>query len=50
VFGDVAVRHPPAGICDRQQNVHGFAGQDEDGVLPYKVLVDLAVGREDEEQ
>src|SRR5688500_4375492 len=33
VLGDVAVRHPPAGVADVEEDVDGLAGADQHGVL-----------------
>jgi hypothetical protein len=49
VLGDVTVRHPAAGIGDREQDVDRLAGEHEHGVLPHEVVVRLSVSREDEE-
>ena len=49
VLGDVAVRHPQAGVGDVEEDVDGLAGADEDGVLPHEVVVGFAVAGEHEE-
>ena len=49
VFGDVAVRHPQAGVGDVEQDVDGLAGANEHGVLPGQVGFGDPVSGEDEE-
>ena len=49
VLGDVAVRHPAAGVGDLEQDVDRLAGADEHRVAPHEVRLDLAVAGEDEE-
>src|SRR3954453_10233900 len=49
VFGDVAVRHPSAGVGDVQQQVHDLTRWYEDGVLPDEVRLRGSVAGEDEE-
>ena len=49
VLGDVAVRHPVAGVRDIEEDVDCLPGTDEHGVLPHEVRLGLTVAREDEE-
>jgi hypothetical protein len=49
VLGDVAVRHPDAGIRHVEQDVHGLAGSKQHRVLPDEVGLGDAVAAEDEE-
>ena len=49
VLGDVAVRHPHAGVGDVEQDVDDLAGPHEHGVLPHQVGLELAVAGEDQE-
>src|SRR3954471_3463958 len=49
VFGDVAVRHPSAGVGDVQQQVYDLTRWHEDGVLPDEVRLGGSVAGEDEE-
>src|SRR5690242_14494452 len=49
VLGDVAVRHPQAGVRDVEQDVDGLAGTDQHGVLPDEALLGLAVSGQDQE-
>jgi hypothetical protein len=39
VLGDVAVRHPPAGVGDVEEDVDGLASPHQHGVLPDGVLL-----------
>ena len=49
VLGDVAVRHPQAGVGDVEQDVDGLAGADQHGVLPHQVGLGHAVAGEHQE-
>src|SRR3954467_10700322 len=49
VLGDVAMRHPPPGVRDVQQDVDRLAGKHQHSVFPYEVVVDRVVGGEDKE-
>ena len=49
VLGDVAVRHPQAGVADVVQDVHGLACADEHRVLPHQVRLDSPVAGQDQE-
>src|ERR1051326_3544228 len=49
VLGDVAVRHPRAGVRDLEQNVGGPADGQQKGILPRQVRVADAVFRQNQE-
>src|SRR4051794_1165050 len=49
VLGDVAVRHPAAGVGDVEEDVDGLPGPDEYGVLPDEVRLDDFIAGEDQE-
>src|SRR6188508_1157440 len=49
VLGDVAVRHPDAGVCDVEKDVDRLASRDEHCVFPDEVRLDDPVAGEDQE-
>ena len=49
MFGDMAVRHPDAGVGDVEQDIHRLPGSYEHGVLPHEVLLCRAVPCEHDE-
>src|ERR1043166_6307634 len=49
VLGDVAVRHPGAGVRHLQQNVGRAARRQQKGILPRQVRVPDSILREDQE-
>jgi hypothetical protein len=49
VLGDVAVRHPAAGICDLEQEVDDLTGRYQHGVLPDEVRLNRSVAAQDQE-
>src|SRR3982751_3825856 len=49
VLGDVAVRHPPPGVRDVEQDVDGLTGPHQHGVLPDEIAFEDTVPGEDQE-
>ncbi len=49
VLGDVAVRHPQAGVGDVEEDVDRLAGTNQHGVLPHQVWISLSIARDDKE-